>query len=409
MVIETETDRTFTGPVAKAGAAPQTSFTRSVVTVFGVKSTRIGGVEVFARELSRQLGQQNFRSVVCFDGSPPEPVRRYLELPNVAVEVLQDSGRTAWPPTRELTRILRRFHPEILHLHFTGFLSPYPWVARLHSVRRIFFTDHGSHPAAYVPQKTALWKRVIGRALTWPLSQVFCVSDYNVRCMVARGMIPSERLHRIYNGVDLSRRTGESARFRQKHGIPEDRLVILQVSWIIPEKGILDLLEAARLILVQNRTAHLVIVGEGAYRDRYMAAAQEMGLGGRVTWTGLVGDPFAEGVYAAADVVCQLSRWQEAFPYVIAEAMACGKPIVASRVGGIPEVVADGESGFLVPSGAPAEAAEKLLYLLRNPELRERMGLTARRIAENKCNVERNVAELLRFYEVGRRSSVPRQ
>jgi glycosyltransferase involved in cell wall biosynthesis len=167
---------------------------------------------------------------------------------------------------------------------------------------------------------------------------------------------------------------------------------------MIPEKGIADFLECARIVLAAGVQAHFVAVGEGAGRPEFMRAASEAGLAPHFTWTGMVEDPLLEGVYAAADVVCQLSRWQEAFGWTNAEAMACGKPVVATAVGGIPEIIEDGVSGFLVPPRQPAEAAARVLRLLTDPDLRERMGARARQIVAEKFNLRRNVRELIGLY-----------
>ena len=105
-----------------------------------------------------------------------------------------------------------------------------------------------------------------------------------------------------------------------------------------------------------------------------MKTAEATGLSDHISWTGLVEDPFGEGVYDAADIICQPSEWEELFGWMIAEAMAYGKPIVATRVGGIPELVDDGLSGFLVDRGDTVSAAEKLDWLAKNPELRRRDG-----------------------------------
>jgi Glycosyltransferase Family 4 len=90
---------------------------RTVVSVFGVKPFRIGGTETFARELSLQLHERGWKSVLCFLKAPPDDVRKFLELPNVAVEVLEDSTNANWRATKNLTGILHRHKPEILHLH----------------------------------------------------------------------------------------------------------------------------------------------------------------------------------------------------------------------------------------------------------------------------------------------------
>ena len=110
----------------------------TVVSVFGVEPIRIGGTETFARELSSQLSDHGWQSVLCFLGEPPEDVGQFLKLRNVSLEVLQDSIDLSWKSTRRLAGILRRYKPEILHLHFTGFLGIYPWLGRAFSAQKVF-------------------------------------------------------------------------------------------------------------------------------------------------------------------------------------------------------------------------------------------------------------------------------
>ena len=373
----------------------------TVVSVFGVEPIRIGGTETFARELSSQLSEHGWESVLCFLARPPEDVGRFLNLPNVTLEVLEDSIDLSWKSTRGLAGILRRYKPEILHLHFTGFLGIYPWVGWAFSTRKVFFTDQTSRPAGYVPHRAAFWKRALVRAINLPLTKVTCVSDYGYRCMTTLGVLPNDRFEMIYNSVDLSRvdpNAALAAEFRRKYEIPEDRTIVAQVSWIIPEKGILDLLEAARLVLQKNDKVQFVFIGEGAFREQYTKDALAMGLGDHVTWTGLVKDPFCEGVYDAADVVCQVSNWEEVFGWVIAEAMAYGKPIVGTRVGGIPELVADQQSGFVVNRGEVEIMADRILALVSNPQLRARMGQFGSRAVSDRFDLRANVGKLIDLY-----------
>src|SRR6185312_5389114 len=118
----------------------------TVMSVFGVEPFRIGGTETFARELSSQLALHGWRSVLCFQSEPPEKVRNFLERENVTLEVLPDSPNFSWKALRDFVRVLRRYRPEIVHLHFTGFLGLYPWLARVYSVGKVFLTDHTSRP-----------------------------------------------------------------------------------------------------------------------------------------------------------------------------------------------------------------------------------------------------------------------
>jgi glycosyltransferase involved in cell wall biosynthesis len=276
-----------------------------------------------------------------------------------------------------------------------------PWIARAYGAKKVFFTDHSSRPADYVPRRAPFWKRLLVRAVNFPLTKVICVSKYGYQCLKTLDVLENDRYQLIYNGVDLSRVCADPARgvsFRKRFGIPENKQVVAQISWIIPEKGIPDLLETAKLVCDQRSDVHFVIVGEGAYRTEYARKAESLGLGDFVTWTGLIADPFAEGVYDAADVVCQLSRWNELFGWMIAEAMAFGKPIVATRVGGIPEVVTDGETGYLAERGDHAAAANKVLSLLDDSALRKVMGEKGRFAVSTQFSLRENVAQLLETY-----------
>lgn len=375
----------------------------TVVSVFGVEPRRIGGNENFARELSLQLGQHGWRSVLCFLTEPPADVREYLSLPNVRIEILEDSWRPSLAATKKLIKILRQYRPKILHLHFVGFLNLFSWTGRLVSAKRIFFTDQASRPENYVATRAAFWKRVLGRLINWPLTKVIGVSEYNRRCMTTLGLLPADRFECIYNSVDLSRvdRSVErAASFRQTHAIPSNRKLITQVSWLIPEKGIPDLLQAVALVVAKDKDVQLALVGDGAHRDEYQQLATKLGLNGHVTWAGLIQDPFAEGVYDAADIVCQVSRWQEAFGWVLAEAMASRKPVIGTSVGGIPEIIHDGKSGYLVAPGSPERLAEKLTQLLGDEELRKQMGQAGCETVRTKFNLQKNVARLIKLYGI---------
>ena len=135
-----------------------------------------------------------------------------------------------------------------------------------------------------------------------------------------------------------------------------------------------------------------------------MARVEAAGMADHFTWTGLIDDPLASGVYLAADVVCQLSRGggvrlDERGGHGVS------RPVVATRVGGIPEIVEDGISGYLVNRRQPAEAADRILRLLGDREFRHKMGASGRRAVETRFNLQRNVAQLLELYEVAEKQS----
>src|SRR4030095_10482177 len=155
----------------------------TIVSVFGVEPNRIGGTETFARELSVQLAERGWTSVWCFEKMPPQDVADFLNSPNITIEVLKAPTDINWAATKDLAAILRKYKPDILHLHFVGFVGIYPWLARLLSVKRIFFTDHSSRPSGYKPTRAPTWKRVLVRLINYPITKVICVSKFGYHCM----------------------------------------------------------------------------------------------------------------------------------------------------------------------------------------------------------------------------------
>jgi len=373
----------------------------SVLSVLGVHPFRIGGVETLARELSLQLHECGCRSILCFQSEPQHHVREFLSLPNVSFEILPDPSGVGLRTSLEFGHILRKHRPEIVHLYFTSPQGPFPWIAKLFSAEKVFYTDQGSAPEGHVQRPLPAWKKALGQLAASPLSRVFCASSYNARRILVREMVDHERCETLYNSVDLDRVRGivQSAKnFRARFGIPEERAIVLQIGVIAAEKGVPDLLEAARLIVDRTHRVHFVFAGDGPSMDEYKRTACELGIEDHVTWTGLVEDPFREGVFSAADIVCQVSRWQEAYGWTIAEAMAHSKPLVATHVGGIPEVVQHGRTGFLVPRRDPRAIADRILQLLEDPAQCAAMGQMGRKKVTVDFDVRRYVARLLECY-----------
>jgi glycosyltransferase involved in cell wall biosynthesis len=373
----------------------------TVVSLFGVQPLRIGGVERFARELSVQLGQKGISSVLVFGGNPSDPVKQFLDLPNVKLEVIATLEASLWDSLPKVAEIFRRENPSIVHFHFVDFVGPLPWLSRMRGVEKVYFTAQGSHPEGFIPHRAAAWKRLAARAINAPLTDVFCASDFVRRSLLTADLAPLERVHRLYNAVELpplNDRPERGFAFRRRFDIPLDQELVTQVSWLIPEKGVDDFLAAAKLVRSKRPKTHFAIVGNGEFLERYRALSRSMDLAGALTFTGMLDDPMRDGAYAASDVFCLPSRWQEAFGWVIAEAMAWGVPVAATSVGGIPEIVEDGQTGVLCQPGHPDQLAEKLLHLLDNSALRQEMGRAGRDRAARHFELHSNVAELLRHY-----------
>jgi glycosyltransferase involved in cell wall biosynthesis len=206
----------------------------------------------------------------------------------------------------------------------------------------------------------------------------------------------------IPNGVDtdLFRPDVDATPIRQQYAIPADAKVILFV-------GTLDrahhyrrvdlLLEAVKV--VQDRALHVLVVGGGDQMPEYQRLAQKLGVRSRVHFLGAVAHQALPGVYSAADLVALPSQLQESFGLVLIEAMACGKPVVASRLPGVRTVVSDGEDGLLVQPGDVLDLAEKIQTLLRDPQRHQEMGKRGRAKVEEKYAWRQVVPQLMRVYD----------
>lgn len=196
--------------------------------------------------------------------------------------------------------------------------------------------------------------------------------------------VPSHKVEVVSAGVNLSLfRPRDKGEARKALGLT-DRRIILYVGRIEPLKG-LDILIQATALLEDASDTRLVVVGGIPGKDRELermrAMARGLGLADLVTFTGAVAHDELPDYYSAADVFA-LPSYHESFGLVALEAMACGTPVVASRVGGLTSFIGDGVTGYLVPRRCPEPFAQRLEILLSNESLRGSMGRAARAKAE---------------------------
>lgn len=177
----------------------------------------------------------------------------------------------------------------------------------------------------------------------------------------------------IPNGIDLERFQNLSREeARNKLQIKADDKIIIFVGSLRPVKGVKYLIKAMKIVRQKEPNARLILIGNGEEKQDLVKLTGDLNLGNLITFVGQIPNEKVPE-YMAASNVFVLPSLSEGFPLVSLEAMACGLPIVVSRVCGLPEIVEDGKNGFLVESGNPEQIAEKVLLLLEDDELRERM------------------------------------
>ena len=279
-----------------------------------------------------------------------------------------------------LARFFRDRRIDVVHTHDERPHIYGAFAARLAGVRRLVHTRHHGMAFRLTPRQAGLVR--LAARLT---DRFVCVSADSAGQAVRHGVSP-RAVRVLHNGIDLTRFA--PAAFRGDGPV-------VTVARLSPEKDIDTLLKATALAAGEDADFRLEIAGDGPCMADLRRTAAELGLDNRVTFLGAVRD--VPALLARAGLFVLPSR-TEGVSLTLLEAMATGLAVVATQVGGNPEVVADGETGLLVPPGDPAALAAAMLRLRGNEWERRRMGQAGRRRVERRFDVRRMTAEYERLY-----------
>ncbi len=293
----------------------------------------------------------------------------------------------------QLARLVKRHRIDVVHWNFfEPVKNGYVWgLSLLAPGVRHYFTDHISRPGVPGVRRKSALKRAINRRY----AQIFCVSDFVARCLQGPDRWENVRRWTLFVNTERFSPSAQTRQaMRRRHG-GNGEFLVLVVAHLIPEKGVDVALRAFREL---DSPARLWIVGEGAERSRLEALARELGIEDRVTFFGMQWDvaPFMQ----AADCLVCPSLWAEAAGFVNVEGQACGLPVIASRIGGIPEHVEDGRTGTLVPPGDAPAIARALRELQSDPEALRAMSAEARSFAVQRFSIQERIHEFIEFYKI---------
>ncbi len=361
-----------------------------------VDAAFLGGAEQYVSRLATSLDRRRFTpSILLAKGGDPALDAWGAGLEQAGIPVHRATMRLPFHPGDAIgiLRALEAVGAEIVHANLPG---PYDAqcglvvpLARLSGARTVV-TEH--LPMVAPLRKRAAVKRFAYRWLDAGLT----VSQANLAFLTGRQGVPGARAQVVYNGVRESYGAGASrSAARGRVGIPGDDVVVGYVGNILKHKGLCDLIEA--LSRCGRAPWSLLVIGTGPDEDRARALARGLGVASRVRFVGRLSADAVESAFGAIDIVALPSRI-EGMPYVILEAMACARPVVSTRVYGIPEAVVDGETGRLVEPGDIEGLAHAMESLLESGALRERMGAAGRARFEARFTLERHVARMEAFY-----------
>jgi len=363
-----------------------------ILYVHGIEA--IGGAERDLIALLMILDRRKWEAHVVCPGSGP--FRNQLEAIGVPTHAL------TFPPWRKplavfqrrsavgrLGAFIKQLDPAMIHVNDIW------WVP--HTVSAI--ANHTSHSVpivAHVRQEIEPPK--VGRYELDRVDAVIAISRQIEQALIAGGVMAS-RVRTLYSGIDMSQTQGahDTRAVRQKIGIPNGAILLGTVANLFPRKGYEVMLRALPAIVRAVPTVHYVIVGsdDNDYADRLRRVAHELKISDHVHIVGFQ-DP-VKPFLASLDLYVHPAL-MEGFGIAVVEAMAMGKAVVATTTGGLPEVVAQGETGLLVPPGDAEPLAAAVVALLMDRARREQMGLCGKARAQERFSLDASVAHVEQLY-----------
>jgi len=293
-------------------------------------------------------------------------------------------------------RFIRDHGIEVLYLADQPAWHPAYALLKIAGIKRIIAHDHTSGTRTVPKGLKRLLKLGVRRTLSFMFADVvIAVSDFVARRKVEVDLVPRARVRRIWNSLLIPEVNSEARReLRDAFGLGADVLVVLCACRAAREKGVEHLIRAFEQI---SQPAVLVYMGDGPDFVRLERMRLQSSAKGRVIFAGY--RPDAKRLMEGADVCVVPSVWEEAFGLAALEPMARGVPVIATSVGGIPEVVIDGETGMLVPPADPGALAHALESMLEDASLRGRMGEEGRARAAQHFSLSGEIEQLTQLIE----------
>ena len=358
-------------------------------------SLNVGGAEVLAANLARRL-QDRFRlMLVCLDELGP--LGEQLQREGFQVVVLGRRRGVDWGCMRRLAACCRDEHVQLIHAHqYTPFF--YATASGLFRRRPpVLFTEHGRWFPDYPCAKRILFNRLMLR----PRDRVVGVGKSVRHALIHNEGIRSDRVGVIYNGINIATfangdgPTAVRSQVRRELGVNDDDLILLQVARLDALKDHLTAIRALERVSKHWPNVKLLLAGEGPEQSGIASEIHDRNLESHVLFLGSRSD--VPRLLHAADIFL-LTSVSEGIPLTVIEAMAAELPVVATRVGGVPEVVEEGATGWLATAGSDLELADAVLRLAESIPLRKQMGTAGRQRAESMFSDVQWISSYARLY-----------
>jgi len=374
----------------------QTDLRDGRCSVFQIISSLVpAGAERLVVHLVEYIDRESF-APVCI--SLTDPVGSHLEARvqqlGVPLYFLGKGDKMSFEVLRKLDALFRQYHPAVVHTHLLALNYAYPLMiryrtpARVYTVHSLAEKDVGLRTAPIV--RALAFRYRVGRVVPVAIAEEVRNSIQKLYGYPNPPLIP--------NGIptdEYAPDPNKRAQWRQAHGIETHATIVTHVGRFAPPKNHALLIEAFARVRT-SAPLYLLLVGGGELENTVREQVAALGLESRVRFLGIRAD--VADILRASDAFVLSSRW-EGNPMSVMEAMAAGLPVVSTAVGGVPELVRDGETGLLVPSEDTGALAQAIQALVDNPARRQAMGVAARQHAVASFDIRHTVRGYEQLYE----------
>lgn len=365
--------------------------------LFCITKAEAGGAQKYVFDMAIAAQSEGFHVAVASEQNGY--LREALKETGIAFHEIKNSGRDIhfakdtklfW----ELFRLIRREKPDILHLHSSKIGAMGALAGKMAGVPRILFTAHGWAFNDPRPQ----WQKIIIARIAQSAARfqdaIICVSEYDKKRARELNIAPEEKLTVIHNGIDISAKTLlPRAQARARLGLGEKEFVVGVIANFYKTKSLDTLVLAA--ISARTAQAKFVIIGEGPERKKIEHLIAKYKLENRVILTGAL--PNAAAYLKAFDVFALTSK-KEGLPYALLEAMAAKLPCIAGAVGGIPEIIRDGENGILITHLTPGKLGDAIAGIAQNKKHARELGMRAHATIAERFSLEEMTRKTIALY-----------
>ena len=365
-----------------------------IKVIYLINGLGVGGAEMMLFRLLQRLDKSRFKPEVIALLNLKGPIKSELEKLGIEVNTLGIKSKMDIFSLYRLSRLIKNKKPEILHTQLfasdivgriIGKVLGVPVI--ITSIRNIYYGGSIRDFMIKVTERCA--------------DKTTIVSSISAQRLIKNNVIPENKLMVLRNGIDPDYFCSEVSlekklHIREKYDLPKDTFLLISVGSLTPQKGYSHLLDAIKNLSNNSFNFHLAIAGDGKLRDNLVSQVNEMGLSSNVSFLGRI-DNVPE-LMAAADVLVLSSLW-EGLPGVVLEAMASELPVVATAVGGTPEIVVDGVTGILVPAGDIEKLTKAICNIMKKTDQeRKEMGKKGRKRIQEMFHVDKMVKAYEKLY-----------